>query len=155
MSYLFYLPAGIDTTAASIFAKLAVHFSEHGVMWLKCKTVSIDGARAMVRIRNGVVALIKQVTPEVVSRAGLSKCGARLEALLRGTTQWSAQKFLNRASSDNVRNRLKERGPKGRHNAREFCGRHRRIQGIFKRGTRNKFIRMCIDCIAVKTQLLG
>jgi len=44
-SYLFYLPAGIDTTAASIFAKLAVHFSEHGVMWSKCKASSIDCAR--------------------------------------------------------------------------------------------------------------
>ena len=73
-------------------------------MWLKCKTVSIDGARVTVGIRNGVVALIKQVAPEVVSRAGLSKCGARLEVLLRGPTQCSAQKFLSRASS-HVRNR--------------------------------------------------
>ena len=80
-NYLFYLPTGIDTTAASIFANLPDNFSEHGVMWLKWKIVSTDGARATVGIRNGVVALIKQVAPEVVSRAGLSKCGARLEAL--------------------------------------------------------------------------
>jgi len=62
-------------SAASIFAKLADNFSEHGVMWLKCKIVSTDSARVMVGIRNGVV-LIKQVAPEVVSRAGLSKCEA-------------------------------------------------------------------------------
>jgi len=37
------------------------------VTWLKCKTVPMDGARAMVGIRNDVVALIKQVAPEVVS----------------------------------------------------------------------------------------
>jgi len=29
-----------------------------------------------------------------VLRAGLCKCGARLEALLRGPTQWRMQKFL-------------------------------------------------------------
>jgi len=73
-------------------------------MWSKCKIVSTDGARVMGGIRNGVVALVKQVA-EVVSRAGLSKVGARLEALLRDPTQWSAQKFLSRASSHNVRNR--------------------------------------------------
>ena len=36
-------------------------------MWSKCKSVSTDGARAMVGVRSGVVALIKQVAPEVVS----------------------------------------------------------------------------------------
>jgi len=65
--------------------------------------------KVMVGSRNGFVALIKQVAPEVVSRAGLNKCGARLEALLRGTTQWSEQKFLSRASSHNARNRRCER----------------------------------------------
>jgi len=35
--------------------------------WLKCTTESIDGARAMVGIRNGVAALIKQVTPDIAS----------------------------------------------------------------------------------------
>ena len=35
--------------------------------WSKCKSVSIDGAQAMVGVRNGIVALIKQVAPEVVS----------------------------------------------------------------------------------------
>jgi len=108
-SCLFYLPAGIDTTAASIFAKLANNFSERGVTWSKCKTVPIDGARVMVSIRNGVVALIKQVAPEVVSRTGLSKWGARLEAILRCPTQCSAQNFLSRASSHNVRNRWCDR----------------------------------------------
>jgi len=64
--------------------------------------VSTDGVKVMVGIRNGVFALIKQVAPEIVSRAGLSKCGARLEALLRGPTQWSTQKFLSRTSNRDV-----------------------------------------------------
>jgi len=57
--YLFYLPTGTATTAASIFAKLAINFSEHGARKLKCKAVSMDGARAMVGIRNGVITLMK------------------------------------------------------------------------------------------------
>jgi len=65
--YLLCLPTGTDNTGANIFGKLANYFSEHGVAWLKCKTVSTDGARAIVYIRNDVVALIKQVAPEVVS----------------------------------------------------------------------------------------
>ena len=65
--YLFCLSIGIDTTALSIFKKVDNYFSEHGLMWSKCKTVSTDGARAMVGVRNGVVALIKQASPEVVS----------------------------------------------------------------------------------------
>ena len=65
--YLFCLPIGIDTTALSVFLKLDNYFSEHEVMWSKCKSVSTDGARAMVGVRSGVVALIKQVAPEVVS----------------------------------------------------------------------------------------
>jgi len=39
--------------------------------------VSIDGARAMVGIRNGVVTLIKQIAPEVVS----IQCVTNREAL--------------------------------------------------------------------------
>ena len=35
------------------------------------------------------------------------------------------------------------------------CGIHRQIQEFFRGGLRDKFIRMCIDCIAVRTQLLG
>jgi len=37
-------------------------------------------------------------------RAGLSKCGARLEAFLRGPTQWLVRKLFKRASSHNHRN---------------------------------------------------
>ena len=65
--YLLCLSIGIDTTAFSVFSKLDNYFSEHEVMWFKCKSVPTDGARAMVRVRSGVVALIKQVAPEVVS----------------------------------------------------------------------------------------
>ena len=65
--YLFCLPIGIDTTALSVVSKLDNYFSEHEVMWSKCKSVSTDGARAMVGVHSGVVALIKQVAPEVVS----------------------------------------------------------------------------------------
>ena len=65
--YLFCLPIGIDTTALSLFSKLDNYFSENEVMWSKCKSVSTDGARAMVGVRNGVVALIRQVAQEVVS----------------------------------------------------------------------------------------
>ena len=52
--YLFCLPIGIDTTALSKFSKLDNYFSEHEVMWSKCKSVSTDGARAMVGVRSGV-----------------------------------------------------------------------------------------------------
>ena len=64
--YLFCLPIGIDTTALTLFSKLDNYFSEHEVM-SKCKCVSTDGAWAMVGVRDRVVALIKQVAPEVVS----------------------------------------------------------------------------------------
>ena len=50
--YLFCLPIGIDTTALSVFSKLDNYFSEHEVMWFKCKSVSTDGARAMVGVRS-------------------------------------------------------------------------------------------------------
>ena len=36
-------------------------------MLSKCNSESTDGARDMVRVRSGVVALIKRVTPEIVS----------------------------------------------------------------------------------------
>ena len=47
-------------------------------MWLKCKVVSTDGARAMVRVRSEVVVLTKQVTPEVV----IIHCILHCEALV-------------------------------------------------------------------------
>ena len=59
--------------------------------------MSTDSARAVFRIRNGVVALIKQIAPEFVSKAGLSKCGVRLETLSRGPTQWSQARNQGRA----------------------------------------------------------
>jgi len=55
--HLFSIPAGIAITATSIFEKLTNNFSERGAMWLKCKTVPMGSARAMVGIRNDVVAL--------------------------------------------------------------------------------------------------
>ena len=63
----FCLLVGIDTTALSVFSKVDNYFSEHEVMWSKCKSVSTDGVRAMVGVRSGIVVLIKQVAPEVVS----------------------------------------------------------------------------------------
>ena len=65
--YLFCLPIGIDTTALGVFSKVDNYFSEHEVMWSKGKFVSTDSARAMVGVHSGVVALIKQVAPEIVS----------------------------------------------------------------------------------------
>ena len=47
-------------------------------MWSKCKAVSTDGARAMIGIRYGVVALIKQVALEIVS----IHCNTQREALV-------------------------------------------------------------------------
>ena len=65
--YLFCFPIGIHTTALSVFSKVDNYFSDHEVTWSKCKSVSTDGARAMVGVRSGVVALIKQVAPDVLS----------------------------------------------------------------------------------------
>ena len=65
--YLFCFPIGIDTFALSVFSKMDNYFSEHKVMWSKCKSMSTDGAQDMVGVRSGVVALTKQVTSEVVS----------------------------------------------------------------------------------------
>ena len=65
--YMFCLPIGIDTTALSVFSKVDNYFSEHEVMQSKCKSVSTDSARTVVGVRSGVIALIKQVAPEVVS----------------------------------------------------------------------------------------
>ena len=65
--YLFCLSIGVDTTALSVFSKVDNYLSEHEVIWSKYKSVSTDGARAMVGVRSGVVALIKQVAPEIVS----------------------------------------------------------------------------------------
>jgi len=45
---------------------MANDFSEHGVTWLKCKMCpwTVQGRWS---IRNDVVALLKQVAPEIVS----------------------------------------------------------------------------------------
>ena len=64
---LFCFSIGRETTALSVFSKLDNYFSQHEVMLSKCNSVSTDGARALVRVCSGVVALIKQITPEVVS----------------------------------------------------------------------------------------
>jgi len=57
-----------DTMGTDNFSgKLSDNFSEYGVTWLKCKTASIGGAKVMVGIRNGVVALVKQVAPDDAS----------------------------------------------------------------------------------------
>jgi len=57
-------------------------------------------------IDNTPCSVLCSPLPEArVSRAGLSKCGARLEALLRGPIQWRVQKVLSGASSHIDRNR--------------------------------------------------
>ena len=71
------LPLSDTTGADNVLEKLADNFSEYGVTWLKCKTESIDGAMAMVSIRNGVVAFIKQVAPDIAS----TQCVTNREAL--------------------------------------------------------------------------
>jgi len=47
-------------------------------------------------------------------QAGLGKCGARLEAILRGPAQWCEQKFLGMASviTLKIMSDVKQRGPK-------------------------------------------
>ena len=65
--YMFCLPIGIDTTALSVFSKADNYFSEHEVMWSKCKSVATDRVRAMVEVHSGVVALLKQAAPDFVS----------------------------------------------------------------------------------------
>ena len=82
--YLFCLPIGVDTTALRIFSKVGNCFSDYEVMWSKCKAVSTDGARAMIGVRNGVVAFIKQVAPEIVN----IHCTIHCEALV-------AKKIIN------------------------------------------------------------
>jgi len=56
-----------STQINKFFVNILLNFSEHGVTLLKCTTGFIDGARAMVGIQNGIVALIKQVAQEVVN----------------------------------------------------------------------------------------
>jgi len=46
----------------------------------------------------GVEAIDALSTPWFVIRAGLSKCGARLEAFLRGPIQCHLQKYLKRST---------------------------------------------------------
>ena len=61
--YRFCLPINIDVNAQSVFSTVEYYFCEHDVTWSKRKTVYTDGARATVGVRNGIVALIKQVKP--------------------------------------------------------------------------------------------
>jgi len=56
-----------------------------------------------VKTRRFQTAFILQY--HVAARAGLSKCGARLGAILRGPIQWRVQKVLRGASGHNDRNR--------------------------------------------------
>ena len=56
------------------------------------------------RSKDTVVQLIVSFDFISVCRAGLSKCRARLEAFLRGPTQWLVQKRFRRESSHNHRN---------------------------------------------------
>ena len=49
--YIFCLPVGVYITASRIFSKVDNYFSNHEVMWSKCKAVSTVSVKAMIGIR--------------------------------------------------------------------------------------------------------
>lgn len=64
--YLCCLQLGVETTANSIFQKLNGFFVKESIDWSKCKSVTTDGAKAMVGAINGVVRKIQDVSPNCV-----------------------------------------------------------------------------------------
>jgi len=90
------------------------------VCQLQCHRLSLllRGRREGIFSQGRAIVDFPRCWPNVFSqgetddRAGLIKCRARLEALLRGPTQWLVvQKFLKSASNNNHRSQ-KERDPK-------------------------------------------
>ena len=46
-NYLRCLEVGVSTTAQAIFDRLNQFIEEHGLDWMKCKSLTTDGAVAM------------------------------------------------------------------------------------------------------------
>ena len=60
--YLFCRPIGVHANAENIFGTINEYFTEKNIDWKKCKSVTTDGAAAMVGRVNGVIRKIQQVS---------------------------------------------------------------------------------------------
>ncbi|XP_066965460.1 SCAN domain-containing protein 3-like [Macrobrachium rosenbergii] len=65
--YLCCLQLGVETTAHNIFQKLHGFIIEEGIDWSKWKSVTTDGAKAIVGAINGVVKKILAVSPNCIA----------------------------------------------------------------------------------------
>uniref|UniRef100_A0A8C5GFF6 Uncharacterized protein n=1 Tax=Gouania willdenowi TaxID=441366 RepID=A0A8C5GFF6_GOUWI len=54
------------TTSAEIFKVINVFFRENYTSWAKCVALCTDGARAMAGLKSGLIALARDVAPEVI-----------------------------------------------------------------------------------------
>lgn len=54
------------TTSSEIFKAIDEFFQEHDIPWAKCFALCTDGARSMAGLKSGLIALVKQVAPNVL-----------------------------------------------------------------------------------------
>jgi hypothetical protein len=54
------------TTSAEIFKVIDAFFRENDISWAKCVALCTDGARAMAGLKSGLIALVRDVAPEVI-----------------------------------------------------------------------------------------
>uniref|UniRef100_A0A3Q2NXH9 HAT C-terminal dimerisation domain-containing protein n=1 Tax=Fundulus heteroclitus TaxID=8078 RepID=A0A3Q2NXH9_FUNHE len=54
------------TTIAEIFKVIDAFFRENDISWAKCVALCTDGARAMAGLKSGLIALVRDVAPEVI-----------------------------------------------------------------------------------------
>uniref|UniRef100_A0A8C5A3P1 DUF4371 domain-containing protein n=1 Tax=Gadus morhua TaxID=8049 RepID=A0A8C5A3P1_GADMO len=54
------------TTSAEIFKVIDAFFRENYISWAKCVALCTDGARAMAGLKSGLIALVRDVAPEVI-----------------------------------------------------------------------------------------
>jgi len=116
MKYLTYQLQLVFVFALAIAYQIAIFYFCIATLQLATRSHS-PSLRLWFILKNAsLVALY------ICARAGLRKCGARLEALLRGPTQWREQKFLWRTSSHNYEWHERPRPEKG--NAKLVSGPH-------------------------------
>nr|XP_045616365.1 protein FAM200A-like [Procambarus clarkii] len=65
--YVCCLQLGVETTAHNIFQKLHDFIIDEDIDWSKYKSVTTDGAKAMVGAINGVIKKIQAVSPNCIA----------------------------------------------------------------------------------------